>query len=204
VWADIHHLLDLPENPAALDDKMHAGITDGGRHAYLIAAGIKRWHWPLTTSIEQVIDADGVPGHSDVGVWAEPDPIEIIENKLTMYTKAIEDPALRHPYWCYQAAKYALGIGAPYFVVVVHAPAAWNPPTCRSFRYATVEWAVRTEAEYDRLRTAERDEPPPPDAPEDEAWRCKSCRWSQCSEGRNLNPLRPMIEVIADEMGVLE
>jgi hypothetical protein len=204
LWADLHDKLDIPDNPVMIDDKMEPGILDGARTAFLIAAGIERWYWPLTAVIEQAIDARGIPGHADVVVYAEPDPIEVIECKLTLYPKGIDDPETRHTYWLHQACKYALGVGAPFFVVLVHAPAAFTGATRQAFRYSTVEHAVTTEAEYARLREAQHDAAPAPDAPEDESWRCRSCRYSQCSEGRNVNPRRKFEEVIVDEIGVLQ
>lgn len=204
LWADLHDKFDIPDSPSLILDKMYSGILDGAVTAYLIAAGIKRWHWPLTAVIEQAIDARGVPGHADVVIYAEPDPIEVVESKLTLYPKGIADPAIRHTYWLHQACKYALGVGAPFFVVLVHAPAAFTGATRQAFRYATADHAVTTEAEYARLRQAQNNEAPEPDAPEDESWRCRSCRYSQCSEGRNVNPRRKFEEVIVDLDPMLE
>jgi len=212
LWADVHNRFDLPEDVNAVDDKMQPGIIDGARSAYLIAAGIKRWYWPLTVTIEQRIDAWNTPGHADLIVWAEPEPIEVVECKMTLYTKPIADPKDRHDYWLHQACRYALGVGAPHFVVLVHAPGVWNGPTRASFRDSTAEWATKTDHEYARLADALDDTAPEPDRgiadtrPEwidagGERWRCKSCRYSQC--GNNENPAKPTVDTIVDELARL-
>ena len=199
LWAQLHDKLDIPDDVHSLDARMQPGILDGTRTACLIAAGLQRWYWPLTAVVEQTVDHGMVPGHADLVVYAEPDPIEVIECKMTFYTKGIEPPEERHKYWIHQACAYANGVGAPNFVVLVHAPAAWNGPTRRSFRYVTDEWATDTNIEYFRLAQATLTVPPEADAIED--WRCKSCRFSQCE--RNANPLRPTVDTIVDEIGAL-
>ena len=208
LWADVHGKFDLPEDVNSVDDKMQPGILDGARTAYLIAAGIKRWFWPLTASIEQEVDACGIPGHADLIVWADPDPIEVIECKMTLYSKPIVDPKDRHPYWLHQACRYALSINAPNFVVLVHAPCVWNGATRASFRYSTDEYMAQTVDEYGRLAAAFGDDAPEPDrgiadprADVDERWRCKSCRYSQC--GNNENPKRPTVDTIVDELATI-
>ena len=204
LWADIHGKLDIPENLEMRDSRMEPGIVDGARTACLIAAGIKRWFWPLTTILEYPT-GDDVPGHADVIVMAEPDPVEVVECKLTMYSQPSpppEEPNKKgedHRYWIYQACRYALDVEAPSFVVLVHSPGAWNPPTRRAFRYETAAWRDETLREYARLATALGDTPPPADAREE--FRCRSCRFSQCE--RNVNPLRPVVDRIVDEVGVL-
>lgn len=197
LWADVHGKLDIPDNLEMRDSRMEPGIIDGARTACLIAAGVERWHWPYTTRIEQETDADGaVPGHADVIVLAEPDPLEVVECKLTMYDKPTPPPHEEDDrgedrlYWLYQACRYAMSVGAPSFVIAVHAPAAWKSPKRQQFRYETDVWREKTIAEYERLATALLDERPEPDPRQD--FRCKSCRYSQCSENRNRNPLNPL------------
>jgi PD-(D/E)XK nuclease superfamily protein len=207
LWAELHDKLTIPENYASMDDKMQPGILDGARTACLIAAGIRRWCWPFTTEIEPELDYGYGPpypivkiaGHADLVVYAEPDPIEVVECKMTLYTKGIEPPENRHRYWIHQACAYALGLHAPSFVVLVHAPAVWNGPTRVAYRYNTADYAEETAREYERLTLATLDDPPEADADED--WRCKSCRYAHCE--RNMNPRLPSIETIVDEVGVI-
>lgn len=196
LWAEIHGKLDIGENYQTLDSRMQPGQLDGARTACLIAAGIKCFYWPLTVQLEQLLDHELVPGHADIIVYAEPDPIEVVECKLTLYGKGIKPPEEEHRYWIYQACLYAMHVGAPTFVVLVHAPAAWSGPSRAAFRYYTDDWRLETVEEYARLAQAMRDDPPEADPPQD--WRCKSCRYSQCE--RNVNPLRPVVERIVDEV----
>jgi hypothetical protein len=195
---------DIPDDYESYESRMQLGILDGAKASCLIAAGIQRWHWPFTTQIEPEVEFGGIRGHADCIVCAEPQPIELVECKLTFYTKGIEPPDVPnargedHKYWIYQACHYALAVNAETFCVLVHAPAAWNGPKRKSFRYITDDWRDETIAEFARLQRATG-----PDAPADprEAWRCVSCRFSQCE--RNANPLRPTVERIVDELGAL-
>ena len=204
LWADVHGKLDIPENIEMRDSRMEPGIVDGARTACLIAAGIRRWYWPLTCVLEQPTGTD-IPGHADVIVMAEPDPVEVIECKQTFFSQPITAPEEQnkkgedHRYWIYQACRYAMDVGAPSFVVLVHAPGVWQPPARRAFRYDTAAWSNETLLEYTRLAGALEDAPPIADPRE--AFRCRSCRYSQCEQ--NENPLRPVVDRIVDEVGVV-
>lgn len=199
LWADLHGRYTIPDDFGSVDSRMQPGILDGMRTACLIAAGISRWYSPLTTILEPTVVSNGIRGHADVLVCAEPDVLEVVECKMTLYTKGIEPPDKRHRYWMRQACMYALGMEAPNFVVLVHAPAVWNGPTRMGFRYATADYADETRREYERLAHALLDEPP--EADPDFDWRCKSCRFGNCE--LNDNPRRPCVETIVDEIGVL-
>lgn len=196
VYAELHGLYDMPENLSDIDSKMHMGIVDGARTTCLIAAGIERWCWPLSAKIEVPIDSVGdiLPGHADLVVYAEPDPMEVLECKLTLWPKSIDAPDKRHKYWVYQACRYAIGLGTPTFAVAVHAPCVWNGERRKTFVYERDVWLQETMLEYGRLGEAENDEPPEPDVNYAEAeWRCRSCRFGQCE--RNTNPLLPAAEM---------
>ena len=200
LWADLHGKYTIPDEVGSVDSRMQPGILDGMRTACLIAAGISRWYWPLSTILEPSVDCNGIAGHADVLVCAEPDVLEVIECKMTFFTKPIEPPEERHKYWIHQACMYALGMEAPHFVVLVNAPAVWGGnPTRRAFRYLTADFEAETLREYARLGRALLKEPP--EADPDFDWRCKSCRYAGCE--LNANPLLPRVETVADEVGVI-
>lgn len=191
-WYDIRGELDIPDDYESVDSRLEAGILDGMKTSCKIAAALLAWFWPLTARIEVPIDDEDVPGHADVVVYAEPDAIEVVECKLTFTTKAIMDPTEpdkkgdTHEYWCLQAAKYALAIGAPSFVVLVHAPCTWHGPRRRQFRYETELWRERVITEYARLDRATWETKPKADPTE--SWRCEYCRVSTIHCERNVNP----------------
>lgn len=205
LWADIHGAFDIADNLESADSRMELGTLDGAKTACKIAAGIRRWYWPLTVLIEPELDCGGIRGHADVVVYAEPETaIEVVECKLTFYSKAIEPPdAINlkgedHKYWIYQPCRYALGVGAETFVVLVHGPAVWSGQRRKQFRYFTEDWRGATMVEYDRLAHAVGTEPPEADVRE--KWRCEYCRYSIAHCEHNLNPYGPVTVTIVDAL----
>jgi hypothetical protein len=211
LWSELHGHDHLPENVQTRDSKMEPGIVDGARSQALIKAGIRRWYWPFSTREELEITHDGMTGHTDQVLMLDPDPIEPIEHKLTLYTGAIEPPehvdkrGEHRKYMIYQCCWYAIALGTETFTVMIHAPATWHPPYRRQFRYFTDEWRAETLAEYARLEPATHTEPPEADPPNE--FRCESCRYASergfplCE--RNRNPFKPLEERVEDTLEAL-
>lgn len=211
LYGELHGLYTLDDDYESLDSRMMAGIADGLRTCCMVAAGIRRWYWPLHLEIELPnLNDDGIPGHTDGITYCGDDAQEVIEAKLTFQTAKIEPPDApnnrgeRRLYWIYQACRYAMNVGTPTFVILVHAPAAWHGPKRAQYRYQTEVWAERTTAEYDRLSKALRDDRPAADVDELEArFRCKSCRVGVVNCEQNVNPLNPVTLRVVDELEAL-
>lgn len=187
VWADIHGAFDLPENPRGLR-KMHDGSRSGVEYACLIVAGIEWFYRPMTARAEVDVRYEGaeyeiIPGHCDVVVYLEPDALEVVEIKRTGSWK-FTTPEEHAPWYVAQACAYAIGLDAEAFVILVDTYAAKGNDLQQS-RYSTADWVESTHLDYARLSAALLDEAPEGDAIE--AFRCVSCRYSECS--RNRNPL---------------
>lgn len=217
LWADYHSRLDIPESAKGLQ-RMRDGQRSGAENACLIVAGIERWLPFYAKVEVEILDDGVPGHADVIVYDDTHEPhiaLEVVECKRTMWTggvdadfllkaaQQIRDPLKREnaiaaareaapaegkPFQCIQSAKYALGVGAPHFVIVTDAPATMprNGPTMAAYRYATADWAIEVDAEYMRLDMALADEMPEGDPKE--AWRCKSCRFAGCE--RNENPLR--------------
>lgn len=177
LWADIHHLLDLPQEPEAQVNRLDIGTVMGAWYACLFSVGLSNLT-SYTCTREENVSYAGVPGHADLIVYHGDSPLWVIDIKSNYSARTI-GPAKDHQRL--QVAQYALSKGASVFSVFTVAPATTSP-MYRQDDFNTQDYAQLVDFEIARLRVAEADEMPPANPPE--AWRCRFCRFSAC----NRNP----------------
>jgi hypothetical protein len=206
-WAQLHDLLDLPQDYISEAVKMDTGTSVGCRLAALFAVGFEDQFPGFEVDVEVVGEHDGIPGHVEIVVYdcrdmkindnAPRRAIHMIEIKTSFWGGAVtEDRQFKHSkeFHIIQAAKEALIVSAPAFSVFNVLPAATKRQgaPARHFiqdTFVTADWALAVEVEYKRLSRALGATPPTGDA--QEPWRCLSCRASMCE--RNKNPLNPRL-----------
>jgi hypothetical protein len=204
VWAEIHGRYDLPDAKFAPRDR---GTLTGAWRAALLKVEIESRHDDVLVALEHESDYRGVVGHSDLIVCAKSDALL----KQALWVWEAKDSAaftIRPPHepgktvppnthHVLQTALGALSVDAPDLMVSTFGPSAGaDPPDDKSENHSEYDvdsWKALVDEEIDRLRTAERKEPPPADPRFD--YQCEGCRYSACS--RNRNPLKPAPDLAA-------
>jgi hypothetical protein len=197
LWADLNGKLDIPDSAKA-KARMMNGTLMGAWLAACLTAGLEVLRPELRTLIENVVQHDGIPGHTDATILSSVLTAEAtVECKWSAWTgdwRGDCKPAHR-----IQSGKYALAESAQqHFVVVYYASSPDRIYDKANKEWFAGEWLVvhpfsteETEfdvaLEYERLRAALSKDAPEADPPE--AWNCKYCRFSKCP--RNKNPNRP-------------
>lgn len=187
LWNAIHV---APEvfSPEVQLDNLDNGTLIGCWRMCLLAASLEAEDY--TVELEPEVSHDGTPGHIDL-YFAYKVHLKngtfptvahgVVEHKVTMWPRALTDPAQRANYQCLQAAKYAAAKGVEDFCIVTSGPA--SPDKMREDWYKLSDWQMDVAMEYDRLSAALGDQEPVEDAKE--AWRCKGCAVIACQR----NPL---------------
>lgn len=175
LWADVHDMLDLPQEIEGQLNRLDIGTIMGAWYGALFAAAL-----PAITdfhcTLEETITHEDIPGHADVVVYLGDTALQVIDFKSN-YAARSAGPAKSHQ--CLQVARYALGKGAQLFSIFTITPAT-SSPMHRQDNFNTADWAQAVEIESARLKAALGEDMPaavPPDG-----WRCKYCRFSLCEK----------------------
>lgn len=175
LWADVHDMLDLPQELEGQLNRLDIGTIMGAWYGALFAAAL-----PVITdytcTLEETITHDEIPGHADVVVYLGDSALQVIDFKSN-YSARSAGPA--KPHQCLQVARYALGKGAGLFSIFTLTPAT-SSPMYRQDDFNTGDWSQAVEMETQRLRAALADDMPAANPPE--GWRCRFCRFSLCEK----------------------
>ena len=203
LWAEIHGKRDLPEDAQGLL-KMNLGSCAGAWLACLLGAAAEEQGYVASAEVALGGPPTAlVSGHCDLAIYRELngalDPLLVVEFKFSAWTGAHDGPK---PYHLVQACKYARLIGAPYFCVVLYYPSTQarfdktigtkvsEPHIEPSQLYDANDPKILSDmnADYERLAKALNDEMPEGDP--QEAFRCRSCRFSECERNVNVKNIR--------------
>lgn len=172
LWADVHDLLDLPQEIEGQLNRLDIGTVMGAWFGALFTAGL-----PAITdfhcTLEEEITHEEIPGHADVVVYLGDTPLQVIDFKSN-YSRV---QGAAKPHQCLQVARYALGKGAPIFSIFTMTPATGSP-MYRQDDFTTADWEMQVKMESERLKSALSDDMPAANPPE--AWRCRFCRFAAC------------------------
>lgn len=183
VYADVHDLLDIPDDYDSKLFKMNGGTMSGAWLAALLAVGLETDE-RYQVSLEHEIDEHDFTGHIDALIYRDEKPWCVVEMKATFVNgapKAPDDPYKNgnvRTYQIIQAAKYAAYVGAPYIAVVTSSPGGMR---CDWYDYAAWEDA----AVEDTARLMDALGPTMPAGDPRETWRCNVCKFSKCESNKN-------------------